>query len=239
MFDLIKKDFIVGWQVFLGMLFLIPFITIITTWAMLDDFGGIIIGVFMLIVTVLSLVPPILSLNIDATHKADSLFAGLPLDRYTIVLARYITSILLCTLAYTLVILSCLIVVYIFGGRDPFFDVILSIRGIMGIVTFMFVLLFFILPFLMRYGSGRGFTMAIFFQLGLILAMPVVKFVIKAMSGIFHFDIGFFARLLESVLRWIMGLNTLQASLVIASYTSLIFLTSLILSIRFYYKRDL
>lgn len=53
MFNLIEKDFIAGWMFLIGVVLIIPFISMIAMWAMMDDFGGVIIGVFTFIVMAL------------------------------------------------------------------------------------------------------------------------------------------------------------------------------------------
>jgi hypothetical protein len=71
------------------------------------------------------------------------------------------------------------------------------------------------------------------------IAVPVIKFVLKALQGILAFDFAFFNRMLHAVIKWILGLTTFQAYLLIFGIIALVILISIGLSVRFYNKIDL
>ncbi|HEX9975263.1 MAG TPA: ABC-2 transporter permease, partial [bacterium] len=141
MFSLIKKDFIAGWMFLIGVVILIPFITMIAMWAMMDDFGGVIIGIFTFIVMVLCIASSFIFLSVDTTYKAEMIYASLPIKRSKIVIARYLSSFILTTGSFSLAVLSCFSMVYIFNHTDPAFKIILSFRGIISMISFLFMIL--------------------------------------------------------------------------------------------------
>lgn len=239
MFNLIKKDFISGWMFLIGVVLIIPFITLITMWAMMDDFGGVIIGVFTFIVMVLCIASSFIFLGVDNAYKAEMIYASLPIKRSKIVLARYLSSFILTTGSFSLAVFSCLSMVYIFNETDPAFKIILSFRGIIAMLSFLFMILSFIFPFIFKFGPGKGITAALITQISLMIAVPAIKFVLKALQGILVFDFAFFNRMLHSAIEWIVGLTAFQAYLLIFGIVTLVILVSMGLSVRFYNRMDL
>ena len=239
MFNLIKKDFIAGWIFLIGVVLIIPFISMIAMWAMMDDFGGVIIGVFTFLVMVLCIASSFIFLGIDNVYKAEMIYASLPIKRAKIVIARYLSSFILTTGSYSLAVLSCFSMVYIFNETDPAFNIILSFRGIIAMLSFLFMILSFIFPFIFKFGPGKGITAALITQISLMIAVPVIKFVLKALQGILLFDLAFFNRMLHSVIKWIVGLTAFQAYLLIFGIVTFIIIVSMGLSVRFYNSMDL
>lgn len=239
MFNLIKKDFIAGWMFLIGVVLIIPFITLIAMWAMMDDFGGVIIGVFTFLVMVLCIASSFIFLGVDNVYKAEMIYASLPIKRSRIVVARYLSSFMLTTGSFSLVVLSCFSMVYIFNETDPAFNIILSFRGIIAMISFLFMILSFIFPLIFKFGPGRGVIAALITQISLMIAVPAIKFVLKALQGILAFDFAFFNRMLHSVIKWIVGLTAFQAYLVIFGIVTLVILVSMGLSVRFYKRMDL
>lgn len=239
MFNLIKKDFIAGWMFLIGVVLIIPFISMIALWAMMDDFGGVIIGVFTFIVMAVCIASSFIFLAVDTTYKAEMIYASLPIKRSRIVLARYLSSFMLMTGSFSLVVLSCLSMVYIFGHTDPAFKIILSFRGIIAMLSFLFMILCFIFPFIFKFGAGKGVTAALIVQVSLMIAVPVIKFVLKALQGILAFDFAFFNRMLQTTIQWMIGLTRFQAYALIFGVVAMVILVSIGLSVRFYNRRDI
>jgi hypothetical protein len=239
MLNLIRKDFIAGWMFLIGVVLIIPFISMIAMWAMMDDFGGVIIGVFTFIVIILCIASSFIFLGVDTTYKAEMIYASLPIKRSKIVLAHYLSSFMLTTGSFSLAVLSCFSMVYIFNHIDPAFDIILSLRGIIAMLSFLFMILSFIFPFIFKFGAGKGIMAALITQISLMIAVPVIKFVLKALQGILAFDFAFFNRMLHSAIKWLVGLTTFHAYVLIFGIVSFVILVSIGLSVRFYKKMDL
>jgi len=238
MFDLVKKNFLIGWVFLIGIVLLIPFLSSIAIWAMLDDFGGLIVGVFTLLTVGICIVSAFLFIGIDSAHNADKIFVSLPIERSTIIISHYFSSFLMIIFSLSIVIFSCLSSIHIFDKPDPAFDILLSARGILGMIVFLFFILCFMFPFVLKFGSGKGMTVALFTQIGIMLFWPILKFLFKAISGVFSFDLDFFNRLLQSTIKWLIGLSALKAYFLL--FFIVVFVTSLSisLSILFYKKRD-
>jgi len=239
MLNLIRKDFIAGWMFLIGVVILIPFITLIAMCAMMDDFGGVIIGVFTFIVMVLCIASSFIFLGVDNAYKAEMIYASLPIKRSKIVLARYLSSFILTAGSFSLAVLCCFSMVYIFNETDPAFNIILSFRGIISMISFLFMILSFIFPFIFKFGPGKGVTAALLTQISLMIAVPVIKFIFKALQGILAFDFAFFNRMLHSAIKWIVGLTAFQAYLFVFGLVFFVILVSIGLSVRFYNRMDL
>jgi hypothetical protein len=239
MLRLIKKDFIAGWMFLIGVVLIIPFITSIAIFAMLDDFGGLIPGVFIFMVVMLCSASAFIFWGIDQTFNADMIYASLPIKRFIIVLARYSSAFILTIGSYSLALISCYVAVNIFGQYDPAFEIILSWRGILSLLVLLFLILAFIFPFIFRFGPGKGIAAAIVTQIGLTLLVPVTKFILNALKGIIHFDLAFFTRILHHSIRWLMHLEKFQVYLLLTGVFSTMLLISVSLSIRFFNRKDL
>ena len=95
MLNLIRKDFIACWMFLIGVVILIPFITLIAMWAMMDDFGGVIIGVLTFVVMILCIASSFIFMGVDSAFQAEMIYASLPIKRSKIVLASYLSSFML------------------------------------------------------------------------------------------------------------------------------------------------
>jgi ABC-type transport system involved in multi-copper enzyme maturation permease subunit len=239
MLNLIKKDFFAGYLFLLGVVIFAPFITWMEIWAMIDDFGGLILGIFTFITMLMCIASAFIFMAVDSSPNTDMIFASLPVKRSTIVAARYLTSYTLMLSCYLIIVLTCFSAVYLFNKSDQAFNILLSLRGLASMSLFLIFILSFILPFVFKYGSGKGFTTALITQIVLVIFIPIAKFVLNVLNGIFEFDIALFSRLLNSTLRWLIALPAYQAYILITLFIILIITISLKLSIRFYYKRDL
>ena len=239
MFDLIKKNFLVGWVFLIGIVLLVPFISSIAIWAMLDDFGGLIVGIFTILTVGICIGSAFLFIGIDSAYNAEMIFVSLPIERSTIIISHYLSSFLMIIFSLSIVIFSCLSSIHIFGKPDPAFDILLSTRGIFSMIVFLFFILCFTLPFIFIFGSGKGMMVALFTQLGIMLFWPILKFLFKAISGVFSFDLDYFNRLLQSTITWLLGLSALKAYFLLFFIVTFVVSLSILLSIIFYKKRDL
>jgi hypothetical protein len=239
MLNLIKKDLFAGYLFLFGIVILAPFITWMEIWAMIDDFGGLILGIFTLITMILCIASAFIFMAVDASPNTDAIYASLPVKRSTIVAARYVTSYTMMFSCFFIIILMCLGSVYLFNKTDQAFNVLLSLRGIASMSLFLIFILSFILPFVFTFGAGKGFKVALILQIALITLIPVIKFIFNVLNGFFEFDIAFFSRFLKETLIWIIALPASQAYILIILLIIIVITISLTLSIRFYNRRDL
>jgi hypothetical protein len=238
MFDLIKKNFMIGWLFLIGIVLLIPFLSSIAIWAMLDDFGGLIVGVFTLLTIGICIGSAFLFIGIDNAQNAEKIFVSLPIERSTIIISHYISSFLMIIFSLSIVIFSCLSSIHIFDKTDPAFDILLSTRGIIGMIVFLLFILCSMFPFIFKFGSGKGMMVALFTQLGIMLFWPILKFLFKAISGVFSFDLDFFNRLFHSTITWLLSLSATKAYSLLFFTVVFVISLSISLSILFYKKRD-
>ncbi|MFC1556056.1 ABC-2 transporter permease, partial [candidate division KSB1 bacterium] len=203
MLDLIKKDFIAGALFFPAIVTFIPFLTTLMIFAMIDDFGGVIVGIFFFVVIALCMISSFLFIMIDSTQNADMVFASLPVRRSEIVLARYISSSLMSLFSYSVVLFTCFFAVHVFHQTDPFLDIILSFRGIAGVITYLLFMLAFMLPFILTFGVGKGMIVSISTVIGLQYCIPFIKSVLKAVSGSVEFDLSFINEAIKQAFIWL------------------------------------
>ena len=239
MFSLIKKDFIAGRIFLLGIVIIIPIVTAMAIIAMSEHLRGLLVGVYSLLTFTLCIAYSFVYIGIDSAADADIIYAGLPVRKSTIVYARYVTSMLQATVNLGLAYLTCFITIKIINSSDPVFDTLLNIRTIISMNIFLLVILSIILPFVFKSGIGGGLTAAFIALIFLVLSGPAVKFVFHAIEGIWDFDITYFNRLINSFLKWIIGLKAMHAYTLIFSSVLIIIFVSLGLSVRLYKKRDL
>ncbi len=239
MLNLIRKDFIAGALFLLGAAILIPFLSSIAMAAMIDDFGGINTGIFTFIVIALCVGASFIFIAIDTSFKTEMTYASLPLRRSTIVLARYVSSIIITLTGFCLVILSCLMLVYLFGQNDPVFQIFLSSRGITSMISLILIIVTIMLPFMFKFGPGKGVIAALIVQIGIVLFFPLSEFVINALKDIWNFDIAIFYKILKEILSRIAALPEIYGYLFVFSIVVTFNFISIVLSIRFYNRRDL
>ena len=239
MFELIKKDFYSAYYYLLGPLVGIPFVTSVAVIAMTNDFGGIIISVFTMLIIILCLGNSFLLVIVEGDSAVEITYASLPLKRQTIVFARYLSFIIFNVLAYGLVILTCKITVHWLSRADFILQNLLSLPGSLGMLLFLILVQVMFLPFLFKYGPGKGIVIALITQMVLFLSYPVLKLITQAIAGIWYFDIVYLNRVLKELLLWLIGLQAPEVYLFAASLLLFSILTSMKISAFFYNRRDL
>lgn len=239
MLNLIKKDFLAGWVFLPGIIVIIPFLTAMQIWAMMDDFGGIVVGFFTFITMFLCIFSSFAFVIMDTTSNMEMMYPSLPISRHVIVLARYASSFMLLAISLSLVVLTMIFAVYLFNKNDPAFEILLSMRGIITMAVFLLFILSFILPFIFKFGSGRGVIAALITQLVIVFIMPLGEFILEALKGIITFDLAWIQRFLKSLLEWIISLPAFSAYLLLFTVIFTVILLSITLSVRFYNKLDL
>lgn len=239
MLNLVRKDFIAGAIFLLGIAIIIPFMTSMGIAVMIKDFGGIIVGIFTFIIAAMCIGASFIFIAIDTSFGTEVTYASLPMKRSTIVVARYISSIIITMSGFCLVILVCLSLINIFNLSDPAFRLILSSRGITSMISFLLVILTIMLPFIFKFGPGKGVIAALILQISLVIISPLYNFLMNVLNDIWDFDIAYFYNLLHNILNWIMTLPAIYAYLFVISILLTCYVISIFLSIRFYNKRDL
>ena len=239
MFNLLRRDIISGWTVLPGIFMVVPFLITITIWAMVDDFGSIVLPVFTGITSVLVLFFSFILIIIDTGTKSEITFASLPVSRPTIVLARYISSFFLVIYTLAIVLFTILVHQWVFNLEDPALSVLLNFRSFLFLLVGFFLILSFIFPFMYKFGPGKGTLFAI--SLGIIfpLLVPIIKFIYRALQGAYIFDLSYLIRLAESLLTWISGQSAGVIYLILISVLSLNVFISIVVSMHFYSKLDL
>jgi len=239
MLDLIKKDIIVGWIILLGITLLIPFITTMMIMAMIDDFGGLILGVFGLITFGLCIAGSFLFIGVDAAFEADRHFASLPLKRSKMVFARYASAWLSLSFNYGLVILSCLAAIWLFNQSDPLLDRILTWRGIIAPYLMLICIQAYMLPFIFKFSTSNGAFIAAGSQIVFLLIRPVYQLLNKLFPDIFSFDFTWLISKIQTAFRWTGELSTISVIAIICLFIIGFATLSLGISIRFFNRRDL
>jgi len=239
MFDLVKKDFIIG-GIFLAVIaVVIPFLTMMSVVTMIDTFGGLVLGFFIPMIIVLCVSSSFIFIGIDAAYNADTIYASLPVKKSKIIYARYFTSLIMILFSFTLIALTSLVSLHLFHKTDPLLMLFLSIRGIIGTILFLLFILIFYLPFIFKFGPGKGMSVALIAQIGLVLIVPVGKFTLKVLQGVLVFDLVFFTGLFETIRKWVMGLSTNGIYLFIITLLVVLAFISMGLSTRFYKKKEI
>lgn len=239
--NLVSKDFIVGWPYLLGVLLMIPFLISISLMAMMDDFGGIVLGFFTLLTLFLCTTASLIFIFIDSTSNTEMTFASLPIERSTIVKSKYYSSSILLSVSFTLVVITTWIVS--FSSIDPeserAFEMILSFRGIISMLLVLFAIQAFMFPFIFKFGSGKGTQTAIFTILILTLLDPVVRSLSNLIEGYYRLDFSFITGLFDSTMDYITHLSPIEVYSVIIIIFLIIISISIMLSQKFYSTRDL
>lgn len=239
MFDLVKKDFIIG-RIFLAVIVLvIPFITVMSLLTMIDKFGGLVLGFFIPMIIVLCIGSSFIFIGIDAAYNADSIYSSLPVKKSKIVCARYFTSSIMVILSFALIVLTSLASLHLFHKTDPLLMLLFSIRGMTGTVLFMLMFLMYYLPFIFKFGSSKGMSVALITQICIILIVPIGKFALRAVQGILAFDLAFFSGLFDAIRKWVMGMRANETYLFILTLLVVSTFISIGLSARFYKNKDI
>ncbi len=241
MLKLIKKDFLAGLVILPGVLIVIPFLSFISLLAMMDDFGGIVIGFFTLLTLFICTTASLMFIFMDSTSNTEMTFASLPIERSMIVKSKYYSSSILILVSFSLVVITAWIVS--FSSIDPeseqAFEVILSFRGIISMLLVLFSIQAFVFPFIFKYGSGRGSQTAIFTILILTLLDPVVRSLSNLIEGYFKLDFSFITGLFDSTMDYITHLSPIEVYSVIIMIFLIIISISIVLSQKFYSTKDL
>ena len=239
MFNLFKKDLIVGWPILLGIILLIPFIATIAILAMIDDFGGLIPAIFGLLCFGLSIAGSFVFIGVDATYDADRQFVSLPLKRSKIVLARYFSAWISLTFNFSLIILTCLGAIYFFNQSDPLLDRILTWRGLLVPYLLLICILSYMLPFIFKFSANKGVFIAVATQVILMLVHPMCHFLSKLFPEIFEFDFNRVLQKWQTAFIWFGQLSTGLFYCVIMLLIVGSIVISIGLSIRFFNHRDI
>jgi len=239
MYRLIKKDFIASWM-FIGIAtLLIPFLTSISLWAMMDDFGGIALGFITFLTVAMCFLTSLIFILVDTTAKTDTTYAGFPIERAEIVLARYASSFMLTIYSLSLVVFTIWVLSAISNESDKAFAILLSIRGVIGIFVFLILIISFSYPFIFKFGTSKGTVIYLSVMMFIGLLEPLISFLNKALSGIIVIDLSVFKTAFESTIKFVRLLPTTEIYLLLFSLLLVTVFTSILLSIRFYSKRDL
>lgn len=226
-------------RVFLFVISLVfPFLTVMAVATMIEEFGGLVLGFFIPMIIILCVGSAFIFPAIDEACDADALFASLPIKKSKIVFARYLTSFLLVIFSFALIAITSTISLHLIPNTDPLVTLFFSLRGMTGTVLFLLLFLTFYLPFIFKFGSGKGIGVALIAQIGIVLIIQISKLILKAFQGIFAFDLTFIAGLFASIQRWATGLQTNEAYLLIFVVLIVLILISAALSTRFYKNRD-
>lgn len=239
MLNLIKKDYLAGRIFLLGIIILIPLISHLLLLSMIDNFGGISIGVFVLGTIFLCIISSLLFIFIDTSFDTDMIYASLPTNRSNIVLARYLSSGIMILFSLGLIIVSSISVIYIGEKFDPAFEILLSTRGILSILIMLLCIISFIMPFIFKFGSGRGIVSSIITLVSLFFGIPFIKFLFNIIGGIWVFQFDYLFNLLNEFLLFIAELSVIYAYILSILQIIVVVLISISLSIKFYKKRDL
>ncbi len=239
MFELVKKDFLIGKYYLLGLLLLIPFVSSLGLIMMIEYFGGIELGIFVLLTVILCLFSSLIFINIDASSRADELLLSLPIKRSVIVYSRYITSFLMAGFGLLLIYLTCLIFGHIVRVQDQYLDIILNYHGMILISVLVSMVLLAVLPLFIKYGGGKGSGVA-FFSIAFILLLPALsKLIMKAFKGKISFDFSVLFRLVDTLVIWLADLSQLVLYLLLIGIIAVSLIISSRLSISFYKKRNI
>lgn len=239
MIRLIKKDIIACWPFLVIATLVIPFLTWLMLWAMMDDFGGVALGAITLLTVFACTITSIIPFLVDTTTGIETTFVGFPIERSAIVLARYISAYLLNTYALLLIVVTIWLLNILFNPSDSAFEILLSIRGIIGIYVFLTFLLSFFLPYILKFGASKGSVYYLATMMILSFLDPFYTMLNNLTSGLFVIDLSIFTRVFEASMRFIRFLPTSEVYLLLISVVLVVVSSSIYLSIKFYSKRDL
>ena len=241
MLKLIKKDFAAGW-IFLGVVTVgIPFLTTIALLAMMDDFGGIVYGFFAIITIFLCTFGSLIFLLIDSSFETDSTYASLPIKRESIILARYFSSFLLTIFSFGIVVITLWVVSSLSAAKEyeSAFQLLLSFSGISSVFIGLLFIQAFIFPFIFKFGTGKGLLKSLITITILVVIEPLFKFINNVVFGNYEFDLLFIIQHLKNILLYMKNLSTAELYFVLFIFFVTVEFSSILLSQRFYSKRDL
>jgi hypothetical protein len=239
MYRLILKDLRVSWQFFLTLFIMIPFVTAIAVWTMIDDFGGIIIGVITLITLAASIFSAFITIIVNSSSKSDMIFASLPVERRTMVNARYVSSYTSMLYGFGLIILTLGLLSWGMEGNNMALNTLLSLPGVLLMLSLLTILLAFILPFIFKFGSTKGAVRALVTQIVIVLFFGGLELLLKSYPDRFASQIAWITNVLKSVQLWLSSRTSFEILSVLIVLMILTVLTSLLMSKRFYLNLDL
>jgi hypothetical protein len=239
MFDLIKKDFIIGGVFIAVMGLVISFLTLMAIVTMLDEFGGLVLGFYIPMVIILCMCASYLFLVIDEAFQTDALMASLPIPKWKIVGGRYVSSSLMILFSFSLIALVSHVSQFIAQKKDPVLKLILSIEGMIGMVMILLLFLVFYLPFIIKFGLAKGVGVGLIVQFCLLLIFPAGKFILKALGGVVNFDLSFFTTLFDNIGRWVTGLSDIGTFVLMIVVLGCATLMSIGLAVRLYKLKDI
>ena len=239
MFHLIKKDILIGRYYLLAMLLMVPFVTSMALLTMMDYFNGIVLGVFAILSIILSVFSSLMFINIDTVSRADELLKSLPVKKSTLVYSSFVSSFFMELLCIVLIYLTCLFFVYVIKSEDQYLSLIISYRGILIAIFGISMILLTILPFIFKYGGGKGGGI-VFIGLIIVLLLPsLFNLLITALKDHIQFDFDVITNAITDLLRYLSNLHMLYIYLMIAGIFGITVFISIRLSVRFYKRRNL
>lgn len=214
MFSLILKDFLIQKKTFLLSIFALLIFTIIDSSILITYFVAV---TYMWIMTACA---------IDDKYKADCLLNSLPIKRETIVFTRYLSVFVFAGISFTLYFFINKIV-SLLNISLPFEP--LTFVDILIVLTTIIIISCLYLPFYFKFGYSKAMILNFGLFFGSSFLLPVIaKSVSQTQKN----------RLTKLLSNFIAeGFNTKNATIVI-SILALIFITSLIISINLYRKRE-
>jgi len=239
MIKLIKSDFSAGRYFVFSVFIYIPFIVSIMIMAMLDDFAGIVTSFFLLMLIALCTASGyVFSFN-EALHNGEQLFASLPLTRTRLVLARYLSSLLLAGLAWFAGIGTMFAAVRIFDVHDPVLDILISSRGAVGLFSVIVILISYGLPFYYRYRHRNPILKAAMTPIIFFVVTELINQAASFQQGIWKFHLEYITSILNGIKGWIFGTGYSHPLMILGCTVCVAVILSLTASIRFFKKRDI
>jgi len=229
MLKLVEKDFKAGYLVllFIGVTWIM--------YAMTAFLYNLMVPLAMVFAVGLSLVFPFL----DSSFKAEVHIASLPLKRSDIVYARYLSSLIMVSMALIVTVITgkLLEAVLPFPGKG--FEIILTFQGIAAFLSVVIMALSYLLPFIFRFGCGKGIGFAFVLITSVVIVITGYKLLIPFIHGETILISSFFQNILTqlqnmTIFSWRRGI---QIFLIFISV--FIAFISVKLSVKFYSKRDL
>jgi len=207
MFMLVKKDFIVSYS------FLLFAIVTWVMYAMMAFLYDMMVPLAMLFAIGL----PFTFVLVDTIFKADVHYASLPLKRSGIVYARYFSSLIMVIIALVLTVITGIVLQNVFSKADKGFEIMLNFWGIVGFLSFVFISLSYLLPFIFRFGFARGVGIASSTVIVAALLVTGFKLLIPVIQGDTVFITSFFKNILNELLGLIelLGNRGIQTGLIV------------------------
>ncbi|MFC2128921.1 ABC-2 transporter permease, partial [Bacteroidota bacterium] len=203
MIHLIKKDFLIGRYSILSLVLLVPFVTSMAILSMIDYFDGIILGVFVILSIIMSIFCSLIFINIDTSNRGDELIKSLPIDKSIIVYSRFITSFFMEISCLLLIYLASLFFDRVINIEDQNLSLIINYRGIIIALFGISMILLTMLPFIFKYGGGKGSGM-IFFSLMFIVLLPSLsKLLLDAFKDSISFNFDFITEKIKDILNYL------------------------------------